>query len=97
MIVITTIDTLPDHCYECPCHDGESGYCQADKERRYSEYRPYWCPLKEIVTAWNKRTDSKEQREEKDTAHDFGHYTKENILHSKKIITAGCGFWDCGD
>lgn len=48
MIVITTIDALPNHCYECPCHDGESGYCQADKERRYSDYRPYWCPLKEI-------------------------------------------------
>ena len=48
MIVITTIDELPDYCYECPCHDGESGYCQADKERRCSDYRPYWCPLKEI-------------------------------------------------
>ena len=48
MIVITTIDALPDYCYECPCHDGESGYCQADKEQRYSEYRPYWCPLKEV-------------------------------------------------
>lgn len=49
MIVITTMESLPDHCYECPCHNGESGYCQADKERRYSlEYRPYWCPLKEI-------------------------------------------------
>ena len=49
MIVITTMESLPDHCYECPCHNGESGYCQADKERRYSDYRPYWCPLKEIV------------------------------------------------
>lgn len=49
MIVITTMDTLPEYCYECPCHDGEHGYCQTDKERRYTiEYRPYWCPLKEI-------------------------------------------------
>lgn len=49
MIVITTIDAIPDHCYECPCHDGESSYCQADKEQRYySYYKPYWCPLKEI-------------------------------------------------
>lgn len=48
MIVITSMDYLPEHCYECPCHDGESGYCQADKEWRYSEYRPYWCPLKEV-------------------------------------------------
>lgn len=45
MIVITTMDSLPEHCYECPCHDGESGYCQADKEQRYSDYRPFWCPL----------------------------------------------------
>lgn len=49
MIVITTINALPDHCYECPCHDGESGHCQADIELRYSNYdRPYWCPLAEI-------------------------------------------------
>ena len=48
MIAITTIDALPFDCCECPCHDGESGYCRADKGRRYSEYRPYWCPLKEI-------------------------------------------------
>jgi len=49
MIVITTIDALPDYCRDCPCHDRETGDCQADKERRYSEYyRPFWCPLKEI-------------------------------------------------
>ena len=48
MIVITNMESLPDHCYECPCHDGESGYCQANEELRYSDYRPYWCPLKEI-------------------------------------------------
>lgn len=48
MIVITTMDLLPEHCFECPCHDGESGYCQADKEQRYSDYRPFWCPLKEV-------------------------------------------------
>ena len=47
MIVITTIDVLPNHCYECPCHDGD-GDCQADKEQRCSDWRPYWCPLKEI-------------------------------------------------
>ena len=46
LIVITTMNSLPEHCYECPCHDGESGYCQADKEQRYSDYyRPFWCPL----------------------------------------------------
>lgn len=47
MIVVTTIDALPDYCYECPCHHSESGYCQADNNRRYSEYRPFWCPLEE--------------------------------------------------
>lgn len=46
-IIITTMNKLPEHCYECPCHDGESGYCQADKEQRFSDYRPYWCPLKQ--------------------------------------------------
>jgi len=51
MIVITTMESLPEHCYECPCHDGESGYCQADKEQRYSDYRPFWCPLKEVKEA----------------------------------------------
>lgn len=49
MILITSMDSLPEHCYECPCHDGESGYCQADREHRYSDYRPYWCPLKDLV------------------------------------------------
>lgn len=49
MIVITTMDALPDYCYDCPCHNGETGRCNADKDGRYSyEYRPYWCPLKDI-------------------------------------------------
>lgn len=46
-IIIKTMTNLPDHCYDCPCHDGESGYCQADKDHRYSDYRPFWCPLEE--------------------------------------------------
>jgi len=49
MVIITTINELPDYCYDCPCHDGESGRCKADTNGRYnSEYRPFWCPLKEI-------------------------------------------------
>ena len=49
MIVITTMTELPDYCYNCPCHDGETGCCKADENKRYnSEYRPFWCPLKEI-------------------------------------------------
>lgn len=48
MIVITTMDVLPDYCYDCPCNNGEHGRCEADKEKRSTfEYRPYWCPLKE--------------------------------------------------
>ena len=47
-VLIKTMTNLPDHCYDCPCRDGESGYCQADKEHRYSDYRPFWCPLVEI-------------------------------------------------
>lgn len=46
-IIIKTMTNLPDHCYDCPCHDGDSGYCQADEEHRYSDYRPFWCPLVE--------------------------------------------------
>lgn len=47
-ILIKTMTKLPEHCYDCPCHDRESGYCQADKGNRYSDYRPFWCPLEMI-------------------------------------------------
>lgn len=47
-VLIKTMTDLPEHCYDCPCHDGESGYCRADKEHRYSDYRPFWCPLVKI-------------------------------------------------
>lgn len=47
-VLIKTMKNLPEHCYDCPCHDGESGYCQADEEHRYSDYRPFWCPLVEV-------------------------------------------------
>lgn len=47
MIVITSMESLPDYCYKCPCYNCESGYCQADEKRRDADYRPYWCPLKE--------------------------------------------------
>ena len=43
------MNKLPDYCYDCPCHDGEYSTCEADTEKRSTfEYRPYWCPLKEI-------------------------------------------------
>ncbi len=48
LIVIKTMTNFPEHCYDCPCHDGESGYCQADEEHRYSDWRPFWCPLASV-------------------------------------------------
>jgi hypothetical protein len=64
MIAIKSITKLPEHCWECPCHDGESGYCQADKEHRYSDYRPFWCPLVEVDTYnnWRRVDDGLEER-----------------------------------
>ena len=53
MIVITTMDALPDYCYGCPCHDGDNGVCEADKEKRTTYERPYWCPLKVKAVKWN--------------------------------------------
>ena len=47
-VLIKTMTKLPEHCYDCPCHDRESGHCQADKGNRYSDYRPFWCPLEMI-------------------------------------------------
>lgn len=46
-IVISTLDELPEYCYDCPCHDDENDKCKADTEGRTSIYRPFWCPLKE--------------------------------------------------
>ena len=51
-VLIKTMTDLPKHCYDCPCHDGESSYCQADKEHRYSIDRPFWCPLVKISNAY---------------------------------------------
>lgn len=51
MIAITTMEELPNYCYECPCYNGEYGRCEADKEKRSTiDYRPYWCSLKECDT-----------------------------------------------
>lgn len=47
-VLIKTMTNLPEHCYDCPCHNGESGYCQADKAHRYCIDRPLWCPLLQI-------------------------------------------------
>ena len=48
-IVISTMKNLPEHCYDCPLNNNEHLQCEADECKRYSEnYRPFWCPLKEI-------------------------------------------------
>ena len=49
-IIIKSLDSLPEHCFDCPCHNGESGYCQAHKEYRYCIDRPSWCPLLEMLS-----------------------------------------------
>ena len=39
---------MPKWCWNCPCINGEYGYCQADKEERQIEdpnERPSWCPI----------------------------------------------------
>lgn len=48
MIVLTSMKKLPDKCCDCPCYNGEFGYCRADATlRAVYEWRPFWCPLKE--------------------------------------------------
>lgn len=47
-VLIKTMTNLPKHCYDCPCHNEESGYCQAHKEHLYCIDRPSWCPLLQI-------------------------------------------------
>ena len=37
---------MPEYCYDCPCHNGESGYCQLYKDGYLSCIeRPAKCPL----------------------------------------------------
>jgi hypothetical protein len=46
-IIIATLDKLPERCCDCPCCKSENGTCQAIEDYRTSEWRPFWCPLKE--------------------------------------------------
>ena len=48
MIVIRSVEKLPERCVECPCHNSIEDFCQADNERRSSDWRPFWCPLEEV-------------------------------------------------
>ena len=39
---------MPKDCWDCPCVNGEYGYCQADENERqlgYPNGRPSWCPI----------------------------------------------------
>lgn len=39
---------MPKGCWDCPCVNGEYGYCQADENERQIEdpnERPSWCPI----------------------------------------------------
>lgn len=38
---------MPNYCYDCPCHDGENGHCQIDRNL-YCTDRPAKCPLIEV-------------------------------------------------
>lgn len=67
-IIIKSLDSLPEHCYDCPCHNKENGYCQANKDYTYSIDRPFWCPLLEIhpnVTFMEKKFNINAESEDK--------------------------------
>jgi hypothetical protein len=51
-IIIATLDKLPERCCDCPCCKSENGTCQAIEDYRTSDWRPFWCPLKE-QEGWN--------------------------------------------
>lgn len=48
MIVISSMEKLPEYCKDCPCCASHDGHCQADSILRTSEYRPFWCPLEAL-------------------------------------------------
>ena len=39
---------MPGDCYECPCHDGESGVCQLTGKYYLDIGIPLSCPLKKV-------------------------------------------------
>lgn len=52
MIVITTMEKLPESCYECPlCVESWCNAIYLSKDSKWQsaqEYRPYNCPLKDV-------------------------------------------------
>jgi hypothetical protein len=50
---------MPEYCYECPCHNGESGYCQLYKGGYLSSIeRPAKCPLVDVGTPHGRLIDA---------------------------------------
>lgn len=54
LIIELAINEKPDKCESCPLRIcTESGYyCAGDKDNRelsYDAWRPFWCPIKEII------------------------------------------------
>ena len=45
MSVIILGMNLPEYCYDCPCHNGEHGYCQISKDYIMGVELPENCPL----------------------------------------------------
>lgn len=54
---------MPEYCYECPCHNGESGYCQAYKSGYLNSIeRPAKCPLVPLTEGHGRLIDAEELR-----------------------------------
>jgi hypothetical protein len=58
---------MPEYCYECPCHNGESGYCQLYKDGYLSCIeRPAKCPLVPLPEGHGDLVDVKELLNDKE-------------------------------
>lgn len=62
---------MPEYCYECPCHNGESGYCQAYKSGYLDSIeRPAKCPLVPLPDGHGRLGDLDALQEEFKKYHD---------------------------
>lgn len=67
-VIIHGLD-MPEYCYECPCHNGESGYCQAYKSGYLNSVeRPAKCPLVPLPEGHGRLVDAREVLEKADKA-----------------------------
>lgn len=46
IVVKTEMREIPDRCYDCDLYDKDKYLCMV-KKIRTSDWRPYWCPMKE--------------------------------------------------